>query len=151
MVDQTKIASTNGTSPSRTVARNVGEAVHDVISLLELQIQLLTLDARQATRRSALPALLLGVGVVVLLSGFPILLLSVAYAMVELWDVSRWLALLIAAAIALVVGGLIGYLAWKALLQRISLLQRSQQELSKNFETIKHVLRRNDVPSQQAR
>jgi hypothetical protein len=143
MVDQAPIAKPAGSdSPPRAVARNAAEFVHDVVTLVELQTGLLKIDFQQTLARLTVPAIVLAMGAVVVLSCLPILLASVALLMVELAGWTHAQAFFFAVGCGLVLGG--GASFWAAWRLRTSFdrLQRSRDEFAQNVAWVKQVLKR---------
>jgi uncharacterized membrane protein YqjE len=138
MADQ---AAVNGRGKAGTALRaNMGDFVHDVITLAELQARLVAVDAGEARARAIRPLILGVVGIVLLLASFPVALLGLAWLLAESGLV-LWAALLIAAAAGVIVSGLLGWLAWRTIRTTFTVFRRSGDEFSQNLGWIKSVLR----------
>lgn len=128
-------------SAPRRVARNLTGLAHDVLELAELQGQLFVLDVKQGLRGMILPAIVLVCGVVLAVSGLPVLLVALARGLEEGFGMPLWGALLIAAATGMVVGGIFALIAMKWLTSKLNILQRSQTELRRNLMWLKYTLK----------
>jgi Na+/melibiose symporter-like transporter len=113
-----------------------------MVSLAELQSQLLSLDTKEALR-TMVPSLLgLITGGVLILSCLPITLFSVALLLVETTDLSHAQAFFITLLVGLVVGVGSCYWAYFALRNSFQPFQRSQAEWRSNVVWFKNVLKR---------
>jgi hypothetical protein len=146
MVDQAKVTSDPAISPTRAFARNTAEFVHDVVTLGELQVSLLKLDVAQMAGRIVVPAIVLAVGAVIVLSCMPILLAAVALTMVEVWNWSLPQAFFFALGCGLLLGGVASLYGVVAIRRSIAVLERSRNELAQNVSWIKQVLKRLGAP-----
>jgi ABC-type enterochelin transport system permease subunit len=146
MVDQAKVTSDPATSPTRAFARNTAEFVHDVVTLGELQVSLLKLDVAQMAGRLVVPAIVLAVGAVIVLSCVPILLAALALTMVEVWRWSLPQAFFFALGCGLLLGGVACLSRVFAIRHRVAVLERSRNELVQNVSWIKQVLKRLGAP-----
>jgi hypothetical protein len=143
MADQ---ATLNGREKAGTALRgNVGDFVHDVITLTELQGRLLLVDLREARTRAVRPLAFGVVAVVLLLASFPVALLGLA-AVLDAAGLATWAALLIAALIGIGVSGVLGWLAWRTIRTTVAVFKRSGDEFSQNLARIKGVLRSGQRP-----
>src|SRR5215207_4754164 len=102
MSDQTKIEERNG-SPAG-LARDVGEFAYDVLTLAELQGQLLLADVRECSQKAFAPGVVLLSGFALVLAGLPIALVSLALWLKEVFATSYAAGFLLAAAVSLVIG-----------------------------------------------
>lgn len=135
------------TSPAKVVARSAAELGHDAVTLAELQTELLQRELRQWLRGAATPAILLASAVIVALGCVPVILLALAYGLVEFSELSQALSLLIAAMVGLAVAGVIAALGWRRLRDNAVTLARSREELQRNVSWIKHVLKHKANPA----
>jgi hypothetical protein len=132
-------------SPAAGVRQGLAGLLHDLTALVELQFQLLAVDAESASRRAVVPFLLLGAAAVFGLSALPLLLLAFAQL---LRDQAGWpaaLATLAAVAVGLVVAGLCTGLAYVGLRRCLEPLARSRDELRHNVEWLKAALKRQEL------
>ena len=144
MVDQAKVAETNGgaDSPPRAAARNFVELLHDILVLTELQGQLLLVETRQELGKAIAPMVIIACGIVLALSCFPVAILCIALVLTETTSLSPaqslGMALIGTAVIAMtMIGGSIWYLR-----SSIHLLRRSRTEWELNLRWIRNVLLR---------
>jgi hypothetical protein len=132
----------NGHSAGGTAARSVGQILHDIVTLAQLQAQLFKLDARDAMVRIERPILALAAGAVLAVCSVPIALVGVAFLLVDVAHLSRlaavWITFVFAAFVA---ASLIGYaVAWFH--KPPGLFEYSREELVNNIERIKEMLHR---------
>ena len=145
MGHQTKIDERNGspeTAP-KALARDVGEFAHDVLTLAELQAQLLVADLRAYSQRVLVPGLILLGGVALALACFPIALAALALLVTQIFETSYAAGFLIAAMVGTAFSALLCVTGWFQARKQMAVLQRSQQELVRNLRWIKKVLERN--------
>lgn len=147
MVQQTKVAdrNRNGASDneSQGLARDVRAFANDVLTLTELQSQLLVADLRECSRRAWAPSLCLVGALGLGLACFPIALVTVALGIVRFLDTSHFTALLVAligGAICSLVMGVVGCLQAR---KNAAVLRRSRDELLRNLRWIKQVIAHN--------
>jgi uncharacterized integral membrane protein len=126
--------------PPQAVARSAGEVLHNAITLLELQWELLTTDTKLCATRFSNSALLLAGALAVLLGTVPVALAGLAYLLVTFTELPLWIALLLAALAGLLVGVLMGLAGWKHLRSALSSFDRSRDELARNLHFIKRTL-----------
>jgi hypothetical protein len=131
----------NSESPARAVARNMKELSHDAITLAELQGQLLVTEVRQWRQSITLPAVLMGVAALIALGSVPVLLLSLASALVEFGQMSQSLSRLLAAMAGMIVAGFIAVVGRRKLSSASLKLERSREEFQRNLRWIKRVLK----------
>lgn len=143
MVDQTQVAERNG-SPAG-LARDVGEFAYDVLTLAELQGQLLVADVQECSQKVLAPGLALLCGAALGLAGLPIALVALALWLQESLAISYAAGFLLSAGIAMVVGAPLCAVGWFLVRKRLAVLQRSQQEFARNLNWIKKVLQRTRI------
>lgn len=155
MVDQTSVGGSDWSasqpyerqpSAAAGVRQGVGELLHDFVSLGELQTQLLTLDARESAQKAVVPIGLLIGGIALALGAVPVLLISLAEALVLLLEWERALAYLVSGLAGAVIAGLLLYLAWRQTAAVIAVFDRSRVELAENVRWIKYALTRGRRP-----
>lgn len=144
MVHQATRMSGNGKTtsakPAQAISQNIAGFAHDVITLGELQIQLLKVDAREGLNRTMLPLALIGTGALLALACFPILVAGFAYWLIEGANFSHTAAFFTAGAAGLVVAATGLVFGWVRLRSSLMVLQRSQDEFRKNVKWVKDVL-----------
>ena len=90
MGHQTEVNERNGspeTAP-RALARDVGEFAYDVLTLAELQAQLLVTDLQECGQRGLVPGLVLICGVALGLACFPVALAALALLFIQVFETS---------------------------------------------------------------
>jgi hypothetical protein len=139
MVGETAMSAHNGrrTSPPRVVARNLAGLAHDVFALSELQAELLKIDLRHASGTIVRALLLLAVAVAIGLGCVPLLLMGIAYLLVEFAGWTYSLAFSVVAVAGLGLAGVIGLIGWQRLRGSGSALSRSRDEFRENIRWIK--------------
>jgi len=153
MVHQASLENPTPTTPvprprsaAKGVRNGVGELLHDVVALGELQVKLLALDAKESVQKAQTPLLLAIVGAVLGLGAVPILLISLAETFVLLLEWNRAIAYLVSGLIGLVVGGAMAYTALKQSTAIFAVFDRSRVELAENISWIKYALTRGQNP-----
>jgi hypothetical protein len=117
------------------------DVARDLISLAELQAQLLQVDAKEAASRIVTPIVLFVVAGALALGTIPVVLLLVASALVAA-GLSYWLSLLIAAIIGIAAAAGAGVAGWKMVRSPLAVFQRSREEFNRNVQWLKHTLAR---------
>jgi hypothetical protein len=112
-------------SPTRGVAQNIAELLHDIVVLAELQWQLLRCDARQSLAQMITPAIVLACAAVLLLSCIPLALVCIALFLAEGTDLSYAQSFSITLAIGMVVGGIVALVSAWMLRRSFVVLRRS--------------------------
>ena len=156
MVDQTKL-NANGTtshrngnfaeenqslSPSGAVAHSSAEFLHDLVTLGELQAQLVILDGKQGLARLVAPVAGIVLGTILALGCVPVALATIALVLTETTDLTPASAFALVVAVGSVVALiLIALCAW--LFKRsLKMFARSQREWQHNVRWFKETLRR---------
>lgn len=154
MVDQTSLDNPNWSPPpyeressaAAGVRNGVGELLHDVVSLSELQAQLLAVDARECAQKAQMPIGLAVGGISLALGAVPVLLLSLGEALALWLDWERALAYLVSGLGGAVIAGILLYLAWQQTGAVLGVFDRSRVELAENVRWIKYALTRGRRP-----
>jgi hypothetical protein len=132
----------NGKSAApRAVVENLGEFVHDVMTLSELQAKLLVADLKDFRSGAIMPAGLMALAAIVALGSVPVLLMGIAWMLVDYNVLSTGWAFLAATAIGLIAATVLGGVGWLLFRRQLSALERSQVELERNITWIKSVLK----------
>lgn len=126
--------------PPRTMARHVGGFAHDLVSLTELQAELLKADTQECFQRMTTPLVLLGMAIIGSIGCVPVALTAFAYGLVAAAGLSTWLAFLIAATTGLILAGLAAAIGWRLLVKSPSVFERSKDEFNSNLCWVKRVL-----------
>lgn len=129
-------------SPINTLRSSTRMLVHDAIELAELQLQLFAADGREMARKSAPPVLTVVAGLVIAISGLPLLMVGLAYALVELAGFPIWIAMFSSAVIGVVIGGTAVLVGIKWLQPQLEIWRRSAGELKENVDFLKGSLSR---------
>jgi uncharacterized membrane protein YqjE len=132
----------NGHSAGGTAARSVGQILHDILTLGQLQAQLFTLDAKEAGSRIQRPIVALAAGVALAVCAVPVSLFGIALLLVDVAGMSRLAAVWITFIFAIfVAASLVGYaIAWFR--KPPGLFEHSREELVNNIERVKEMLHR---------
>jgi hypothetical protein len=133
-------------SPTSVVARSVTEFAHDVLTLTELQADLFKMELQQFRRAVVLPVALLLTAVVVAFGCVPVVLLCLAYSLVEFAGMSQALSLLIAVLFGATVAVLAAFLGWRRLRSGPLQWERSREEFGRNVAWVKQVLKQKSRP-----
>lgn len=126
--------------PPRAMRRNLGQLSSDVMTLAELQVELLQVDMREWLRACTMPLILLAAGVLLGLASFPVLLLGLAYGLGQITEWSLWVRLLVASGAGLLAAGICAVVAVQLLRRDVKILSRSTAELRRNVRWLKEVL-----------
>src|ERR1700679_1153584 len=79
----------NGRSAGGSAARSVGQILHDIVTLGQLQARLFALDAREAGVKIQRPILALAAGAVLAVCAVPIALVGIALLLIDVAHLSR--------------------------------------------------------------
>lgn len=130
------------TPPPNGVAKGIGELMHDLVSLAELQFDLLKHDCRVGLKRMLVPiALLLGAGIVAV-GTVSIALTLIAELLAQAAGLSRAAAFSIAALSGFIVAVALGVVGWFSLRGVVRSFEHSREELARNMTWIEHALKR---------
>jgi len=139
MVDQ-KAVGTNGKGATR-FGRNLSGFAHDVATLAELQLRLVGVDVRDASRTAGPAAAFLGSAIVLGLGAAPVLLAALSFLLVEAAGWSYAGAFGLVAVLSVAAAGVVGSIGWRRLTSAIGTLQRSRDELIETVRWIKESLK----------
>jgi hypothetical protein len=145
MADQTKVNDENGNEPierSDSLGENIGGFANDLLVLTELQSQLLIAELRELRQRCILPSMFLIVGLLLGASCVPVALIAFAIGLAQWPSLSLVVAFMIVLAMALTSSLVLLIVSWLLVRKRIS-FQRTQQELSRNYQWIKSAFKNN--------
>ena len=118
----------------------VAEFVDDLASLAELQAKLLGVDLRDAVRKSAIPLVLTGGGLAVIVASVPVALLGAGWLLATALKIHQGWAMLITAGAAIALGGLVAGLAGMRLRHSCDSFRRSRKQLWLNLAWARTVL-----------
>lgn len=131
-------------TPAEGVRRGATGLLHDVMTLAELQLKLLAVDAQAATGRAVIPIILIGSAAVFAASALPLLLVALAQVLRYQAGWPAALATLTAVVVGLLIAaglGVFGYLGLKRCLEPMA---RSREELERNVAWLKNALKRHE-------
>ncbi|MDX1945031.1 MAG: phage holin family protein [Pirellulaceae bacterium] len=129
-------------APPRAVARSTGELLEDLLTLGELQVRLLAVDAQQGVARLAMPALCFAAGLLLAVGCIPVGLAALA-----LWiDETTTLSLAQSLGVSLLAGVVLAAIllagGWAAFRRRCDLFARSREEWRQNAGWVRSALKR---------
>jgi hypothetical protein len=127
-------------SPAGEIRHGVAQVLGDIMTLGELQTELLRADLRNA--RIVEPFILSAAAVVTATASLTILLASLAYYLVEVANLTVASAFLAAAGVGLLVAAICGGIAWQRFQSQRDAFERSRIELARNIRWLKQVLGR---------
>jgi hypothetical protein len=128
-------------TPPQGVAKDMGELTHDIVSLVELQFELFRKDCREGLKGLLVPAALLLLAGIMAAAAMPIALIFLAELLAQAGGLSRATAFSIAALGGFGVAAVLGVAGWSRVRGVASVFQRSGDELTRNMNWIKHVLK----------
>jgi len=128
-------------SPLNELQSSTRMLAHDILALADLQLQLFRADGQELARKAAPKLVLAAAGVVIATSSLPLLMVGMAYALVELAEFPIWGAMLSSAVIGIIIGAIAVVVGIKRLQPLTGVWQRSTGELRENVEFLKETLR----------
>jgi hypothetical protein len=123
------------------VASSVSGLTNDIMELSELQAKLFVLDVKKSSRKTRMCLILAVVGACLVLGTIPVVLAALAQLFVEQLGWSQAAAFGVAALIGVALAATVLGAAWGIMKSGLISLERSRDELSRNLECIKTVLR----------
>ncbi len=142
MARETEVNGANARSAApRAVVENIGEFVHDVVTLSELQSKLFVADLKDFRSGTVAPGSLMGLASVLFVGCVPVLLMGIAWLLVDYDVLAPGWALLAAGSGGAIVAGLMALTGWFIFRRQLAILDRSRAELEKNVTWIKSVLK----------
>ncbi len=127
--------------PDPHIVSNLGSLGADLVSLAELQLELLTVDAGETLKHARVPAFLIVLAVGFVLGSCPLALLGLSWWIASLTVLTVAESALIVALGGLILAAILFFIAWKGLRVGVAALKRSREEFHNNLEWIKHVLK----------
>ena len=127
-------------SPAESMIGNIAEFGNDLATLGELQAKLAVIDLKETVGRALVPAILAVSALLLVLGSLPVLLLGVAWLLITKAGMNEGWAMLATAGVALILAGILAFLAIPALRRSFASLDRSREELARNVAWIKTVL-----------
>ncbi len=142
MARETEVNGANARSAApRAVVENIGEFVHDVVTLSELQSKLFVADLKDFRSGTVAPGSLMGLASVLFVGCVPVLLMGIAWLLVDYDVLAPGWAFLAAGSGGAIVAGLMALTGWLIFRRQLAILDRSRAELEKNVTWIKSVLK----------
>jgi uncharacterized membrane protein YqjE len=143
MVDQTPIAPEDGAAeaPARAFTRHASGFARDVSTLADLQLKLFSSDLQETLSRMAVPLFLVVASSVMAAAALPLILVGFAFLIVYYADWAIAWSMLVIAVGTTLVAAITGAIAYRSLRRSVKALDRSKQELLRNVNWIKMVLR----------
>jgi hypothetical protein len=130
-------------SPAGEIRHGVSQVLRDMVTLGELQTELLQVDLRNFLTAHVVPTLIFSAAAAIAaLASLPILLASLAYYLVEVANLTVASAFLAAAGVGLVIAAICGSIAWQRFKSQSNAFARSRIELARNVRWLKQVLGR---------
>jgi hypothetical protein len=143
MVGETTMNRRNGsTLPPNGVAKGMGELMHDVVSLAELQLDLFRIDCREGLKQMLIPVALLLFAGIVAAGAVPVALIFIAEFLVQAAGLSRAAAFAIAALSGCIMAVAMGVVGWFSIRGVVRVFARSREEVTHNMTWIKQALKR---------
>lgn len=154
MDDQEALSRENGSpnnDPTGRLRRNVAEVAHDVTAMAELQTKLFLVDLKECRTRGIAGALLGVVALILFLGSVPVALAALGLLLSETagWPLSAALGCVFG--VGLLITLLLFWIAWRRLKSTFAALERSKEELQRNLEWFKTVLRNDPSPASRQR
>jgi sensor c-di-GMP phosphodiesterase-like protein len=122
------------------MTRNVSQLGSDVVTLVELQAELLQVDLREWAQGFAKSVVAMAAALVLLLSSMPVALISLGYFISQMSDLSLAASMLIAAGVGILLGAILAGVGVWMLKREQSMLHRFRRELKHNVAWLKQVL-----------
>ncbi|HEU0069217.1 MAG TPA: phage holin family protein, partial [Nitrospiraceae bacterium] len=141
MANQTTLSGNGHQTRTSESLRQSKEALAHFTELAELQMELLEADFQDCLRRLVRPVIMVVAGVTLLLGCTPVLLVGIAQLLVEFAAMPQAAAFLATSIVAALLAGGLTFLAWRKLGLSLSAFQRSREELTRNIQWIRAVLK----------
>jgi uncharacterized membrane protein YqjE len=150
MVDQASVRNPgagNGTAQGQgqgqdgaSVTGSLSEVANDVATLAELQAKLAAVDLKACAERALVPLAVIAAALAVALGTIPVALLGAAFLLVSALGLGWGWAMLLTAAVALVLAGLVAFVSVRQFGRSLEPLRRSREELTRNIAWVRTVL-----------
>tara|TARA_R110002095_G_scaffold142965_1_gene123810 strand:- start:23407 stop:23841 length:435 start_codon:yes stop_codon:yes gene_type:complete len=119
---------------------HLGNLGADIISLSELQLELIAVDTRDASREAFFPTLMVCLATGLCVGACPVALFGLSLWLTEVSGLSQIAALLTVSGAGLGIAAILFFLAVEGFKRSFSLLKRSRTELQSNIKWIKKIL-----------
>ncbi len=124
-----------------SVGEHIGELAEDLLSLSELQVKLLVIDARAATRRAMLPLAVLLTGGALCVAAMPLMLLGVAMWLAAETDLSTMQSMALIGAAGTLIGGLAVWGGIRGVRTALLIFSRSAKEARSSLSWIRQAIK----------
>jgi len=151
MADQASVNSGRANGSGEGVVGSIAGFGNDVATLAELQAKLIALDLKESAAKATLPLSMAVVGLVVLVSAVPVVIVGVGLLVAQAFTISNALALLLTAVTFMVVAVLLVVFALRELRRVIEIFRRSREELTRNVSWLRTVLVHSGRPATKRR
>lgn len=138
----------NGRQPNelktarRSMTRNLGHVAHDLMTLGELQLELLKSDVRESMHRIVPASVMMIAGAVLAVGTVPVILISLGHA-IALWSgLTLAASFAISAVLGLIVAAVVAYAGYRSISRALTTFERSKRELIRNVQWLKETLKR---------
>jgi uncharacterized membrane protein YqjE len=129
----------------------VGDVGGDFATLAELQLKLAAVDAKEAAARASAPTAVMLVAGIVLVAAIPVVLIGLAFLLATWLGISQGASLLLTGLIFAAVAGTIAFIALRAFLKSFESFRRSREELDRNLNWIRTVLKQSTKSTSSSR
>jgi len=128
-------------APARSMSSSVRQLGSDVITLVELQAELLQVDVREWIQSFIRPLIALIAAAIILLATAPVALMSIGYLLAATTELPLWGAMMSAAGVGLGLAAMSAGIGVWLLRRDRRILHRFSAELRKNVQWLKETLR----------
>lgn len=122
------------------ITGHLGNLGADLLTLGELQLELLSVDARDAAKGSYVPTVFACLGLGFVMGACPLALLGLSWWLTDVTSLTLATSSLLVALAGLLIAGVFLYLAWKGFRLSMGMLGRSRTEFRSNLRWIKQLL-----------
>lgn len=147
MSSANRTAGNNASAPARSMSHSVRQLSSDVITLMELQAELLQVDVREWVQSFIRPLVALVAAAIILLATAPVALVSLGYLLAATTELSLWGAMMTAAGVGLGLAAFSAGIGVWLLKRDRRMLHRFSAELRKNVQWLKETLRSAPAPN----
>ncbi len=132
----------NASDTSSSTERGLGTLFHDLLNLAELQGRLFVHDFNMIRTGTGPAMLMIALGMLLGFSSIPVLMFAIGWAIVAIWNVPVWIALLVVSLVIGVVPSMtLLVIGWQTLRRRSKVLNRSVNEFQSNIAWLKRRLK----------
>ena len=128
-------------APAHSMGRSVRQLGGDVLTLMELQAELLQVDVREWVQSFIRPLVALLVAAIILLATIPVALISLGFLLATTTKLPLWGAMMTAAGVAIGLAAISAVIGVWLLKKDRRMLHRFSTELRKNVHWLKETLR----------